>query len=205
MIAVHVLKALLRLASPFIFTVLEIPLIGERDNAFTTRTRHYGTFRFRVHQASIFSNHLFLDQRLCHLDRLTLVVTNEHDAICETFQISSVLRLVKLDAVVLRLNLQFSANNGRARVTKFWNVDAGYNFKRHHPFILNTKFLTKRGLSLQITERHEIIRRVRRHGRHDASTLVHQDGHHRQAVNLFKHSSRRLHRATDQCLALESQ
>ena len=201
----HALEALLGALAPGVLAVLEVPLVGERHHALVAGAGRDLLLGLRVYDGAAVGDHDVADLLLHELHGLTLVDTEEHDPVGEALEVGLTLGLLQLDLLVLALNLELLADDGRARVAKLRDVHARDNLERHHPLVLHAKLLAKRGLSLEVAERHEVHGRVRRDGRHHPGALVHQDGHHGETVNLLEHRERGLDRAADERGALETQ
>jgi len=92
---------------PFIFTVVEEPLIAKSHNTSFTSTSNNFLLGFVVWHGGAFINHLFSDDWLGSFDLLASTDTNLHDTLVKTFLVAFVLSLVKLDGILVGLNLHF--------------------------------------------------------------------------------------------------
>mmetsp|Transcript_21907 Transcript_21907/g.74456 ORF Transcript_21907/g.74456 Transcript_21907/m.74456 type:complete len:233 (+) Transcript_21907:3348-4046(+) len=123
---------------------------------------------------------LVLDGLLDVLHRPTLVGAYEHGALGEALEVGHVLRLLQLHLVVLALDLELLAHDGRAAVAELGDVDDGDGLEAHHLLVLHAVFGPQRRLLLEVLDAHEVRGRVGWHGRHHARPLVHEDGEHRE-------------------------
>ena len=186
----HALEALLGALAPGVLAVLEVPLVGERDDALVAGAGHHLLLGLGVDDGAAVGNHDVPNLLLDELHGFALVRAEEHDPIGETLEVGLPLGLLELDLLVLALDLELLAHDGRARVAKLGDVNARDNLEGHDPLILDAKLFPKRGLGLEIAEGHEVHGGVGRHGRHHAGTLVHEDGHHGEAVDPLEHRER---------------
>mmetsp|Transcript_2529 Transcript_2529/g.10082 ORF Transcript_2529/g.10082 Transcript_2529/m.10082 type:complete len:307 (+) Transcript_2529:2112-3032(+) len=209
MVRLHVLEARLGLRAPVGLSVREVPLVGERHHAQVARARHDRRLGLGVQRGPARIDELLLDDGLGLGDLGARVLAHHEHAVVEAPEVGGFLGLGQLDLVVLRLDAQLGAHvhrrrGGLAVLIEVWNADDGDHLERHHPLVLDAVLLAQCGLVLEVLQRHVVVRRVRRHAGHHARALVHQDGHHRQAVDALVDGERGLERDAEHRRALKA-
>ena len=107
----HALKALLGALAPGVLAVLEVPLVGERDDALVAGARHHLLLGLGVDDGAAVGNHDVSNLLLDELHGFALVRA-EHDPVGETLEVGLPLGLLELDLLVLALDLELLAHDG---------------------------------------------------------------------------------------------
>lgn len=183
---------------PVFIIVSKIPLIHQGNNTFVTRSGDNLAFRFPILGGFTGGKQVNSYQVLGFLDLLASIFTNLHDTIIETLGVAFILSILEVFLIILRLDLELIASNNSGQITQFRNVNDGNGVKGENMLVLNTVLLSKRSLVLQVSESSIIIRRIRRNGGNNTSTLIHRDSKHGKSVHLFESSKRSLQGNTDQ-------
>jgi len=148
------------LVLPFFFTVLEVPLINEGDNALISGSGDNFTFRFVVDQSFIGFDHLVSDQGLDILDLLTSVGANNEDTFIETLIVDEVLSLSQTVLITGTTDLEFFTSLQGREFTIAWNFDDFDRGEGKDPFVLEAELFSESRLVLEILKVDPIVGRV---------------------------------------------
>jgi len=148
------------LVLPFFFTVLEVPLIDERDNTLISGSRDDFAFRFVVDQSFVGFDHFVSDQSLDILDLLASMGANKEDTFIETLIVDKFLSLSQFFLITRATDLEFFTSLQGRKFTIAWNFDNFNRRERKNPFILEAELFSESRLVLKIPKIDPIVRGV---------------------------------------------
>mmetsp|Transcript_1029 Transcript_1029/g.3689 ORF Transcript_1029/g.3689 Transcript_1029/m.3689 type:complete len:473 (+) Transcript_1029:738-2156(+) len=196
----HLLQSLLGGRLPLLVTVVEVPLVGDSDDALVSRAGDDLSVRLVEGRGKVVGDKLGDDGLLAVLDHLPSELADEHLALVESALVRLILGVEELLRVLGAGDLVLLVRSDGREVAER-RLDDGLDLDLGHPALLHAQVVPDLLLVLEELEVRVVIHRVARHARHHARALAHRHRGHGQHAHLAHCAERCVQLTADQLRA----